>query len=284
MTLAFKVSDMTDRFLGFYEAAEWETDSERRWQLWVEKYRHFPFGDHPEGQLEAKALFEVAWCQYGRVLPRIQKRGSISESYFTKAIEAVADLMGIDEATVQVTLGVGFMNPMHYSAALGDFVYLFFPTDYPYKDPELIFAYLASLAFYDYKFGRKSSQENYDLAEQTMLQGLAMHLMQRVCPGRPLAAYLQANDEWVMQVASRTLELVGDFLDAMELVPHKGLLRGFFWGSDFLEPERTGFWVAYLVVGQLLKTRTLREVSEIEPSRWRQVVLDSCTALIGELV
>jgi hypothetical protein len=283
MAVTITVSDWTDRFLTFYAQALAESDPDRRWRLWMEHYRFLPFGDTAEAESEARKLFQVAWCQYPRVLSRIRRRGGVTQRQYTRAIQAVARELGIEHADVRVQLGVGFLNRMHYAAAVGDRIYMFYPVDYDYEDPELIFGNLASLAFYHQKAGVQSSVEAYDLAEQAMVQGVAVHTVQRACPGRTLSAYLQANDSWVLQCAAQTVSVLQDFLDAMDLPPQKGLLRGFFWESDYLEPERSGYWVSHLLAGKLLSSRTLAELSGIRQEEWGALVRRTCRDLLREL-
>lgn len=212
--LKVEISDVTPRFLAFYEAARTAPDAAARFTLWNEHYGFAAVPPGPRGEAMARQLLEQGWPRYAAALPQIRRGAAIFGNEPIETLRAVVRVLGAEgPQTIRLTTYVGAFEDNAFSAG-GEPPMIAFPVEMNPTMRQAVMAHEFTHAVHLRLAGLTGGWER-SIAATLMQEGLAMHVSREVVPGRPEAAYTEHEPGWWARVSARKADVLRDVLPAL---------------------------------------------------------------------
>jgi hypothetical protein len=262
--LNLTIKDLTPKFLKFYDEARKENASpERRWELWKKDYDFAAVPPTPEGDEIAKKLLNEAWPRYPSVLDRIRKgaAGLTPDPHAT--IHSVAELLR-PEKPVNVTLlvYVGGFEENAFTAAQNGKIMTAIPIEGDPNGRTMRMTHELTHAVH-ISMGSFSGGWIRTVGTTVLTEGLAMRVTQKLVPGRPEAAYVEARPGWFVEATKLRSAILKDIQPALTSNKSEDVMR-YTMDKGPSGLEREAYYAGWLVVGYWLDHgMTFAEIARI---------------------
>src|ERR1035441_8270182 len=186
-TVTLEVEDRSPKFLAFYEAASKDgVTSDRRWELWQSMYGFAAVPPGSDGQAMARNLFDHAWPLSPSVLERIRTQPPIVARDAKEEAIRIADLLELDrDIQVKLLLYVRGLENNAFTFMLDDGVpHVALPVEGPPESMPTLAAHELTHAVH-LPLARLPGGWERSMAQTVLTEGLAMHVVKELFPGRP---------------------------------------------------------------------------------------------------
>ncbi|HEX6372952.1 MAG TPA: hypothetical protein VF006_28775 [Longimicrobium sp.] len=249
--VTLQVTDLSPRFLTFYEAAA-QADPDRRFALWKEHYGFAALPPVPEADSMARAMLDAAWPRYPEVMDRIRAGAAGMQPAPEPTLSAVADLLGVtDTITVRLLAYVGAREGNAFTNASRGLITVYVPVE---EDPawrELVMVHEMTHAVHHRLAGYSEGWER-SIGRTVFAEGLAARATEALHPGRPAAAYLEHRPGWFAAAESHSADILRGILPHLRASDSPAVMR-FTMGTGSTGTEREAYFAGWLVIGHLLE-------------------------------
>lgn len=250
--VTLQVTDLSPRFLRFYDAAVAENaDAERRWALWKEHYGFAALPPVPQRDSMARALLDGAWTRYPEVLDRIRGGAAAMQPPAEPMLRRVAALLGArDTLTVRLVAYVGAREGNAYFFDNAGTLNVAVPLE---EDPawrELVLAHEMTHAVHHRLSGFSGGWER-SIARTLFAEGLAARATEALYPGRPAEAYLEHRPGWLAAASAEGDRILRGLLPHLRASDSPTVMR-FTMGTGTTGTEREAYFAGWRVIGHLL--------------------------------
>lgn len=249
--VTLQVTDLSPKFLAFYDLAEAEPDPDRRWALWKEHYDFAALPPVPQRDSMARAMLDGAWARYPEVLERIRGGAAAMQPPAEPMLQRVATLLGVqDTITVRLVAYVGAREGNAFTSASRGLLNVYVPLE---DDPawrELVLAHEMTHAVHHRLAGYSEGWER-SIGRTLFAEGLASRAAEALYPGRPAAAYLEHRPGWLAAADGRGEEILRGILPHLRASDSPTVMR-FTMGTGTSGTEREAYYAGWRVVGHLL--------------------------------
>lgn len=250
--VTLQVTDLSPRFLTFYDLAIAEPDADRRWALWKQHYDFAAVPPVPQADSMARAMLDAAWPRYPEVLDRIRAGAAGMQPAPEPTLRAVAELLGVtDTLTVRLLAYVGAREGNAFTNASRGVLTVYVPVE---EDPawrELVMVHEMTHAVHHRLAGYSEGWER-TIGRTIFAEGLASRAAEALYPGRPAAAYLEHRPGWMAAAEARGDEILRGILPHLGASDAQTVLR-FTMGTGATGMEREAYYAGWRVVGHLLR-------------------------------
>jgi hypothetical protein len=246
------VTDLSPRFLAFYEAARAEPDAGRRFALWKERYDFAALPPVPQADSMARAMLDAAWPRYPEVLERIRAGAAGMQPAPEPTLRAVARLLGVtDTITVRLLAYVGAREGNAFTNASRGLLTVYVPVE---EDPawrELVMVHEMTHAVHHRLAGYSEGWER-TIGRTILAEGLAARAAEALHPGCPAAAYLEHRPGWMAAADQQGDGILRGILPHLRASDSPTVMQ-FTMGTGTTGTEREAYYAGWRVVGHLLR-------------------------------
>jgi hypothetical protein len=247
-----RVTDLTPRFLTFYERAVAENaDADRRWELWREHYGFAALPPVPERDSIARALLDDAWPRYPEVIERIRGGVAAMQPAPEPLLASVAALLGAEVGLrLDLLVYVGALERNAFFAPQQGTLFVAVPIE---ESPEwrtrvLVHEFTHAV---HHRLANFSEGWERSIARTVFAEGLATRATQTLLPGDRPESYVEHRDGWFAEAERRAPQILSGIVPFLEESSSEQVMR-FTMGTGVTGLEREAYYVGWVVVGQLL--------------------------------
>ena len=287
-----RISDLTQSFFTFWKAAQDKEQAEqlRLWQeLYESKHREvFQVYFSPPYWGQRENLPE-ALKRYEEDNKRIRKIADAVEELVSKIVPKVLTAFDTreDEVEIDVIIFVGTYGVDGFCFPVADRWTIFLALErlsYYGDAIRPLVAHELSHGFY-FELGGKAHPAPFTkimkdpsfffrVAPGLFMEGLAVAASKRIVPGleeRTYLLYTPKQWEWCQENRATLMALV---LNELENQDQEAYFKFFTTGkpAEELPYPRAGYYIGYLAIEQLLNQHSLRELAEVEPEDYPQMI------------
>ena len=280
--VTLQVTDLSPKFLTFYDAAAAEPDADRRWALWKQHYDFAALPPVPQRDSMARALLDDAWPRYPEVLERIRAGAAGMQPAPEPTLRNVARLLGVrDSITVRMLAYVGAREGNAFTSASDGVITVYVPVE---EDPawrELVMVHEMTHAVHHRLAGYSEGWER-SIGRTIFAEGLAARATEALYPGRPAAEYLEHRPGWMAVAESREDEILRGILPHLRASDGQTVMR-FTMGTGTTGTEREAYYAGWRVVGHLLERgHTFPQLARIPEAEAPALVETAIREILGE--
>ena len=252
-TVHIQVTDLTPKFLRFYEAAQQQhADEAQRWQLWKQMVDFAAVPPTPEGEKMARKMLDDAWPRYPQVMTEIRAGAKGIQPPPESIVQSVATLL---KATVPIDLKlavfVGNFDDNAFTAPGKDQV----PTvAVPVEAPEK-----GRLLAHEFTHVVEAEQAHLSLdwqrsiAHTIFVEGLAMRATASLYPGLAPKDYIvETSPGWYDKAREREAQIIADIQPHVDASDSDSVMR-YTMGTGGAGIDREAYYVGWIVIGDLLQ-------------------------------
>jgi hypothetical protein len=251
--VALRVTDLTPRFLRFYDAAvEESADADRRWVLWKEHYGFAALPPVPERDSLARGLLDAAWPRYPEVIDRIRAGVAGMDPAPEPVLRQVAELLELDqpiEVDLLAYVGAREKNAFFMTAQGRPTVAIPVEEDAEWRTTTL--AHEFTHAVHNRLAGLSGGWER-TIAETLFSEGLADRVEEALFPGRGAAAYVEHQPGWLAGAEARRAEILAGIVPHLRASDSETVMR-FTMGTGATGTRREAYYAGWIAVGRLLE-------------------------------
>lgn len=262
-TARIEVRDLTPRFLKFYEAAEDESDPDRRFALWQEHYGFAAVPPGPRGEQIAREMLDEAWPRYGAEIGRLRKGAAVFGDEPVRILQSVARVLEAEgPLDLQFNAYVGAFEDNAFVAGADGRPIVNFPVEMAAEKVRPIMAHEFTHAVHMKLAGLSGGWER-TIAATLVQEGLAMHVAREIVPGRSDAFYVEHEDGWWPKAQERKGAILQGILPALEAKDSDNVFR-FTMGQGPAGLEREAYATGWWVIEQLRRDgMSLAEIARV---------------------
>jgi len=269
--------------LPFYGAASKEgVTAEQRWALWRSMYDFAAVPPGPDGEAMARTLLDHAWPEYPSVLDRIRTQPAVLVDQAHQDVDRIGALLQLDRPVeIQLVLYVGALETNAFTYVPDDGrPHVALPVEGRPGQATLLAAHELTHAIH-LPLARLPGGWERSIAQTILTEGLAMHVVKALYPGRPDAAYTEATPGWYGEASARRdaiLRGIRPFLAAKD-----GATVGrFTMGKGSTGLEREAYYAGWLVVDRLLRNgESFAQIARVPEQQLVGVVGAAIDAVAG---
>ena len=249
--VTLQVTDLSPKFLAFYEAAA-QADPDRRFALWKEHYDFAALPPVPQRDSMARAMLDDAWPRYPQVMERIRAGAAGMLPAPEPTLRAVADLLGAtDTMTVRLLAYVGAREGNAFTSASRGLITVYVPVEEEPAWRELVMVHEMTHAVHHRLAGYSEGWER-SIGRTLFAEGLAARATEALHPGRPAAAYLEHRPGWFAAADSHGDDILRGILPHLRDSDGQTVMR-FTMGTGTTGTERESYYAGWRVIGHLLQ-------------------------------
>lgn len=250
VTLA--VTDLSPKFLAFYEAARQENAApERRWELWKKLYGFAAVPPTPEGERMARALLDGAWPRYPQVLPQVRLGAAGMKPEPQATMDAVTRLLHPDKTgEVRLLAFVGGFDHNAFTAAQNGRIMVAIPLEMDPAERERTMAHEFTHAV-QIAMGSFSGGWERSIGATVLTEGLASRASARLFPNQPAARFIEMTPGWLAQASERRRAILEGIRPHLQSATSDDVTR-FTIGKGTSGLEREAYYAGWEVVGYWL--------------------------------
>lgn len=259
-----RVTDLTPRFLDFYEkAARPGVTPDERFALWEEFYGFAAIPPTPEGKTIARQLLDAAWDKYPAALDVIRKGAAGMQPGPDVAANEVRRVLGHEGPfKLQYVVYVGGFEDNAFTAGQADMPMIAMPVEMAPDARRRILRHEMTHAVHGQVAGLGNGWER-SIAQTIISEGLAMHTARSFEPDAPEHLFVDHTPGWLAEVMPRAGEILRGIAPVLARSDSETVFR-FTMGTGTTGAEREAYVAGWLVVGHWLKHgRTLAEIARI---------------------
>lgn len=280
--VTLQVTDLSPKFLAFYDAAAAEPDAGRRFALWKQQYDFAALPPVPQRDSMARAMLDAAWPRYPEVLDRIRAGAGGMQPAPEPTLQGVARLLGVtDSITVRLVAYVGAREGNAFTSASRGLITVYVPVE---EDPawrELVMVHEMTHAVHHRLAGYSEGWER-SIGRTVFAEGLAARATEALHPGRAAAAYLEHRPGWMAAAESRGDEILRGILPHLGSSDSPTVMR-FTMGTGTTGTEREAYYAGWRVIGHLLRRGyTFPQLARIPESEAPALVESAIREILGE--
>ncbi len=277
--LSLTVVDLAPRFLDFHAAAR-DADADTRWRLWQERYGFAAVPPTDEGMAMARSMLDAAWDDYPAALPVIEAGASAMQPAPMPVLREVAALLGLDRPfAMQVFAYVGAFDGNAFTAAQDGVPLVAIPLEMDRDLRERVFRHEMTHAVHIATAGLSGGWER-SIAETVIQEGLAMHAVRVLLPGREDREYIEHSAGWYQTAMARAPAILRGIEPALDAADGETVFR-YTMGSGTTGIEREAYLTGWLVVGRLLEQgRSFAEIARIPAAEMPALVRSTIVTLL----
>jgi hypothetical protein len=281
--VTLQVTDLSPKFLAFYDAAAAEPDADRRWALWKQHYDFAALPPVPQRDSMARAMLDDAWPRYPEVMERIRAGAPGMQPAAEPTLRAVADLLGVtDTMTVRLLAYVGAREGNAFTNASRGLITVYVPVEEDAAWRELVMVHEMTHAVHHRVAGYSEGWER-SIGRTLFAEGLAARATEALHPGRPAAAYLEHRPGWLAAADSRGDDILRGILPHLRESDAQTVMR-FTMGTGTTGTEREAYYAGWRVVGHLLQRGyTFPQLARIPESDAPALVEAAIREMLAEL-
>jgi hypothetical protein len=262
--LQLTIKDLTPKFMTFYDAAtRLQASPEQRWALWKSDYDFAAVPPTPAGQVMARQMLDQAWPRYPAALDQIRLGAAGLTPDPQTSFRAIADLLKPTEP-VKLTLAVyvGAFEENAFTAAQNGEIMVAVPIEATAERRNLRMTHEMTHAVH-ISMGSFSGAWIRTVGTTVLTEGLAMRVTQRLVPGLPETAYVEARPGWLAEADSKRIPILKDIQGVLGSNSSDDVLR-YTMGKGQTGIEREAYYAGWLVVGYWLEHgMTFAEIARI---------------------
>lgn len=278
--LKLTIVDLAPRFLDFHAAAQGATP-DARWALWERRYDFAAVPPTPEGAKIARTLLDTAWPRYAEAMPVIRAGGTAMRPAPMPILRDLARLLGLPGPfAMQVRTYVGAFDTNAFTSTSNGVPTVSIPLEMPVAQRELILRHEMAHAVHLATAGLDGGWER-SIAQTIVQEGIAMHAVAALLPGRAPADYVEHRPGWFADASPRTAEILRGLLPELESKDGETVFR-FTMGTGTTGLDREAYLAGWVVVGDLLRQgRTLADIARVPSSEMAALVRGAIEASLA---
>jgi hypothetical protein len=280
--ITLTVTDLTPKFLAFYDAVEREqAGPERRWELWKELYDFAAVPPTEEGQAMARALLDKAWLRYPSLLAQIRAGAAAMSPKPEGTVRAIAELLRPQKpATVRLLIFVGGFEENAFTAAQNAGITVALPVEMSPEQRALVMTHELTHAVH-IAMGSFSGGWQRSIGTTVLTEGLAMRVTQKLFPSRPDKDFVEMSPGWLAQAKERRTEILRNIRPHLLSDKNEDLMR-FTMGRGPTGLEREAYYAGWEVVGHwLAQGMSFAEIARIPENEMPKRVGEAIDALLS---
>lgn len=260
--LRLTIVDLSPRFLDFYAAAR-DADPETRWALWERKYDFAAVPPTPEGQKIARQLLDAAWTRYPQALPVIRAGGTAMRPQPMVLLKELTALLGHDGPfAMQVRTYVGGFDTNAFTTTSNGMSTVAIPLEMSVSQRELILRHEMAHAVHLATAGLDGGWER-SIAETVIQEGIAMHAVAQLLPGREPREYVEHRPGWFAEILPHSAQVLDAIEPVLDAKDNDTVFR-FTMGRGSTGLDREAYLAGWVVVGELLRGgRSLADIAHV---------------------
>lgn len=280
--VTLQVTDLSPKFLAFYDAAAAEPDAGRRFALWKEHYDFAALPPVPQRDSLARVLLDEAWPRYPQVMERIRAGVAGMQPAPEPTLRAVAGLLGVtDTITVRLVAYVGGLERNAYFYQMNGPLTVAMPLEEDAAWRELVMVHEMTHAVHHRLAGFSEGWER-SIARTLFAEGLAARAAEALHPGRPAAAYVEQKPGWFAAADARGDEILRGMRPHLRASDSPTVMR-FTMGGGTTGTEREAYYAGWRIVGHLLQRGyTFPQLARIPEGEMPALVDAAIGELLGE--
>ena len=252
--VSIRISDLTPRFLDFYQAVLSEGASgDRRWGLWRERYGFAAVPSSAAGQARARRQLDESWNDYESLLPRIRAGAEGLRPSLEDLLIPVAEILELDRPMeVEVVLFVGTRGGSAFSMGLGDRWQMALPIEEEPRDREITASHEMAHGVHTELAGLKGVWYR-SVGQMVLGEGLAMHVAAALHQGREPWEYTGGGEAWFRASEGKRRTILQGVLDSADNATPRALDR-LTLGPGPAGLRREAYYAGWALVEHLLDT------------------------------
>ena len=281
-----QVTDLTPRFLNFYEHAIAEhAPPAERFRLWKQYDGFAAVPPTPEGDRIARELLDTAWPKYPAVMQRIEQGAAGMQPSPSLVFEKVAALLEANQPVrLKLVVYVGALEGNAFTAVDKNGVpVVSIPVEQSPEERGPVMAHEFTHAV-QIDLGTSKGGWVRTVGETVLSEGLAMRVAQSLYPDRPAASFVETPDEpgWLKRCEAQRGRILADVRSVLASDKSDDVMR-FTMGKGPSGLDREAYYAAWVVSGYWMEHgqtfATIARIPETEaPGRVREV-LDRLSAI-----
>lgn len=264
------IDNRVPKFQTFYaDANKTPLSPDARFALWQKEDGLAAVPPGPDGDKMARTLLDAAWDRYPQLLPRLPDLTAAAEQTARDAFDKVNVLLATGNVPIhsRVILYVGQFdnNAFTVPPMEGKPATLLFPVeDIAMKVTlahELTHTVHLQLAHVKNAFGAP-------VGETMFLEGLAMRTSEQVVPGLPEKSYVEMPTDrgWLANCYAKKDAVISAIAADLDK-SGRDIAMKYTFGDGNTGMHREVYCAAWIVMGKLLKTRSLAQLARIPEDR-----------------
>ena len=264
------IDNRVPKFETFYaDAIARPVDADARFKLWQDEDGLAAVPPGPDGDTMARQLLDAAWPRYPALVPRLAALTRIAEEQGNASFDRINTLLDTKDVPIhtRLILYVGQFDDNAFTtpAMDGKPVTVLMPVENAILKValahELTHSVHIQLANVKNSFGAP-------VGETMFLEGLAMRTSQAAVPGLAETAYTQIdpNDHWLANCYAKKDAVLKDILPDLDSSGREVAMK-YTFGQGNNGMQREAYCAAWIVMGKLLRSKTLPELARIPEDR-----------------
>ncbi|WP_406667353.1 hypothetical protein [Gallaecimonas sp. GXIMD1310] len=262
------------QFEHFYHQATAKPLTEpQRWQLWQKQYGIAAVPPGPAGQKLARKYLRSAWPRYSALLPKLPALNTRLIALGKKMFAADNRILGSAGQPIDtdLLLYVGLFTGNAYTAPPSNQrpPMVVMPVQHSY--PEITLAHELAHSIHE-QLAHIQSSFGGPLGETVFMEGIAMHTAKLAAPGYSDNLYTsRGGNQWLQQCYQHKNALLKAMLpDLQKAGP--ALAMKYTYGNGNTHMHRETYCAGWVVVGDMMKTRSLAKLARIPQAKIAQTV------------
>ena len=275
-----KVTDLSPRFLAFYDSATATTiDAAERWLMWKRLYGFAAIPPTAFGDSLARRLLDDAWPRYPGAIPRIREGVASFGVNPDVQLNRVVSLLGCGQDTrVRLIAFVGAFEDNAFAFSTDGIPTVAIPIEAGDPEKSMIHEFTHAVhrshSCADFKSGYGQS-----LGELVISEGVAMRVVQELVPGHPEYYYVAHAQDWLDTARARRNAILDGVRDHTADVGPEAVQR-FTFGKGTTGLSREAYYAGWEIVGELLRSgMSFHAIATTPPARFQALIGNAVASL-----
>lgn len=266
-----EVINLVPKFLSFYNEAKRESiDSNKRWELWKERYGFASVPPGDEGIKMARDLLENAWNRYPNHIDYLKEWEPNNQKAYD-FLTYIQYQLGCNEA-IDIVL-IYFVGAFDKNAFVAPYDQNRLAVCIPIEsgDSDITLAHELTHIVHS-KTANLTGAWERSIATLIIQEGLATRMSKVIVPNEHDTAYIEYTSGWLESCHQYKNQIITGIIPYLKLSSSE-VISQFTFGNGSTNHEREAYYVGWLLVEQLLEDgMTYKEIAHIQEVELDQFV------------